>query len=279
MATKKCPNCGSANPPSALRCSCGYDFEKGQVSKVRVDLDVQVGTEEKPKPKKRRTAIGDLLKRGTARKALLICFGLLLIIFGALLPIGAVFTLIDEAETGYSTTFLSLGVLGSFFIISGWYIFHKGIVTPAEKLMRVKRIASAAKVCWILGLCLIGSPFLLALLDSAFLYLLIFALPLGAFFLFFAPILSIAATVRWLRRIEMNEITYKGFSIIARPARSHDGNWNTDIWIETYGEKPKGQNFTSLDTFPTEKEAVEFCLQYGKDIIDGKVEGSTVEDL
>jgi len=77
----------------------------------------------------------------------------------------------------------------------------------------------------------------------------------------------------------MSEITYKGFSIVATHVELHDGTWSTDIWIETYGEKPKGQNFTSLDTFPTEKEAVEFCLQYGRDIIDGKVEGLTVEDL
>ena len=78
----------------------------------------------------------------------------------------------------------------------------------------------------------------------------------------------------------MSEITYKGFSIVATPVELHDGTWSTEIWIETHGEKEhKGQNFTSLNTFPTEKEAVEYCFQFGRDIIDGKVEGSTVEDL
>jgi len=28
---KKCPKCGSANPPSTLSCSCGYNFQTGQM--------------------------------------------------------------------------------------------------------------------------------------------------------------------------------------------------------------------------------------------------------
>lgn len=27
MNEKKCPNCGLWNPPSAMRCDCGYDFD------------------------------------------------------------------------------------------------------------------------------------------------------------------------------------------------------------------------------------------------------------
>jgi len=70
----------------------------------------------------------------------------------------------------------------------------------------------------------------------------------------------------------MNEITYKDFTIQATPAELHDGNWSIDIWIETHGEKEhKGRPFTSLETFPTEEEAVEYCFQFGRDIIDGKV--------
>jgi len=78
----------------------------------------------------------------------------------------------------------------------------------------------------------------------------------------------------------MNEITYKGFTILARPAESHDGTWSTDISIVAHGEKGhKGRDFAPLKTFPTEEEAIEYSLQYGRDIIDGNVEGSTVEGL
>ncbi len=78
----------------------------------------------------------------------------------------------------------------------------------------------------------------------------------------------------------MSEITYKDFTIKATPFKLHDGNWSTDIWITVHPDDgPKSRNFSALDTFPTEKEAVEFCFQYGRDIIDGNVEGLTVEDL
>ena len=121
---KRCPNCDGVTRPSALRCSCGYDFETGQVSKVRVDRDVQVGIGEVYKPKKK----------------------------------------------------------GS---------FH----------------TSVAKVFWILGLCLVGSPFLLGLLrlesdpDNIMGLLLLYAaFPLGVLFLFSALIYSIEAKVRRLWR-------------------------------------------------------------------------------
>ena len=32
----KCPNCGLENPSSALRCDCGYDFEKKQVERKQI---------------------------------------------------------------------------------------------------------------------------------------------------------------------------------------------------------------------------------------------------
>ncbi len=78
----------------------------------------------------------------------------------------------------------------------------------------------------------------------------------------------------------MSEITYKGFTIKAAPFKLHDGNWNTYFWITVHTDDgPKSRNFNTGDTFPTEEEAVESCLQFGRDIIDGKVEGCSVEDL
>ena len=79
----------------------------------------------------------------------------------------------------------------------------------------------------------------------------------------------------------MNETTYKGFTIEAVPTGSpQDGTWNTKVSIGFYPETgPKGRDFTSLETFPTEKEAIAYCLQFGRDIIDGNVEGCSVRDL
>lgn len=31
MSEKKCPNCGLWNPPSAMRCDCGYDFDSNSI--------------------------------------------------------------------------------------------------------------------------------------------------------------------------------------------------------------------------------------------------------
>ena len=76
----------------------------------------------------------------------------------------------------------------------------------------------------------------------------------------------------------MNETTYKDFTIKATPFKLHDGKWIT--WITVHPDNgPKSRNFNTGDTFPTEEEAIEFCLQYGRDIIDAQVKGCSVEDL
>ncbi len=78
----------------------------------------------------------------------------------------------------------------------------------------------------------------------------------------------------------MDEITYKGFTIDSTPFQLHGGEWSTDIWIRVNrGEETASRNFNTKDTFPTREEAVVHCLRFGMDIIDGKVEGLTVEDL
>ncbi len=78
----------------------------------------------------------------------------------------------------------------------------------------------------------------------------------------------------------MDEITYKGFIIDSTPFQLQGGEWSTDIWIRIHRtEETAGRNFNTEDVFSTREEAVAHCLQFGMDIIDGKVEGCSVEDL
>ncbi len=78
----------------------------------------------------------------------------------------------------------------------------------------------------------------------------------------------------------MDEITYKGFTIDSTPFQLHGGEWSTHIWIHIHrAEETSSRNFNTEDTFPTREAAVAHCLQLGMDIIDGKVEGCTVEGL
>ncbi len=78
----------------------------------------------------------------------------------------------------------------------------------------------------------------------------------------------------------MDEIIYKGCTIDSTPFQLQGGEWSTDIWIHIHrAEETASRNFNTEDTFSTREEAVAHCLQFGMDIIDGKVEGRTVEDL
>jgi len=78
----------------------------------------------------------------------------------------------------------------------------------------------------------------------------------------------------------MDNITYKGLTIRAIPFYSKGHKWSTYlvIRVERY-EKRAHRQFSAPETFRTREEAVAHCLQFGMDIIDGKVEGLTVEDL
>ena len=37
MSERKCPNCGLWNPPSAIRCDCGFDFAAQSVERPFAD--------------------------------------------------------------------------------------------------------------------------------------------------------------------------------------------------------------------------------------------------
>ncbi len=77
----------------------------------------------------------------------------------------------------------------------------------------------------------------------------------------------------------MDGIVYKDFIIETAP-ELHDGKWSTNVWIRIHLDKgPSGRGFKTRDTFPTREDAVTYCFLFGMDIIDGKVEGCTVEGL
>ncbi len=72
----------------------------------------------------------------------------------------------------------------------------------------------------------------------------------------------------------------KGFTIRALPFHLKGDKWSTYlvIRVERY-EKIAHRQFSAPETFRTREEAVTHCLQFGMDIIDGRVEGCTVEGL
>ncbi len=79
----------------------------------------------------------------------------------------------------------------------------------------------------------------------------------------------------------MNGIPYKGYLIRPAPLKLAD----KDEWtLELYIAKDKGneiveRKFSAGNTFKTEKEAIDHCVNFGKLIVDGKSENCTVTDL
>ena len=45
---KDCPACHLANPDSALRCDCGYDFPSGAMKESYLPLRERLATQDKP---------------------------------------------------------------------------------------------------------------------------------------------------------------------------------------------------------------------------------------
>ena len=79
----------------------------------------------------------------------------------------------------------------------------------------------------------------------------------------------------------MTDISYKGYLIRPAPKQLVDsGEWNMDIHISIdKGNRLIIRNFNTANTFATKEEAIQHCINYGKQIIDGEVEGCTVTDL
>ena len=75
----------------------------------------------------------------------------------------------------------------------------------------------------------------------------------------------------------MHFYEYRGFAICPTPALSlADNVWTVKLSIRR-GAQVK--SFETAYSFSTKGEAVFFCLSLGKKIIDGDVDGFTVDDI
>jgi hypothetical protein len=79
----------------------------------------------------------------------------------------------------------------------------------------------------------------------------------------------------------MDEISYEGYLIEAAPYQlAESGEWamQVNIWRDR-GSHRNEKPFCAKNTFKTKEEAISHCLEFGKQILDGKVENCTVDDL
>ena len=79
----------------------------------------------------------------------------------------------------------------------------------------------------------------------------------------------------------MSEIPYKGYLIRPTPLQLRDsGEWTIEIYISKHrGNSVTERNYSAGNKFKTEEEAIQYCINYGKQIIDGDSENCTVTDL
>lgn len=79
----------------------------------------------------------------------------------------------------------------------------------------------------------------------------------------------------------MTSIEYKGYEIRAVPYQlAESGEWTVDILIvKDTGTQVKHRKFSAGNRYKTRDEAAQHCLNFGQQIIDGKVQSCTVGDL
>ena len=75
-------------------------------------------------------------------------------------------------------------------------------------------------------------------------------------------------------------VNYKGYRIRPSPFPFQDGGYNLRVVIARHtGDKVTERPFTAEGHFDTQEEAYEAAIEFGMHIIDGKVEGLTVDNL
>lgn len=88
---------------------------------------------------------------------------------------------------------------------------------------------------------------------------------------------------RWLKNktFRPDIIEYNGYEIQASPYQlAESKNWTINIYILKHrGSLVASKNFSSANSFPTRKEVVKYCFDFGMKIIDGKIENCSIENL
>ncbi len=75
----------------------------------------------------------------------------------------------------------------------------------------------------------------------------------------------------------MSTSRYRGFDIVARPYQlAETGRWTVDFDIRRNG---RARRFSLKETHATVDEAQSQCVLLGRRIIEGRVEGWSVQDL
>jgi hypothetical protein len=78
---------------------------------------------------------------------------------------------------------------------------------------------------------------------------------------------------------QMTELRYKGYLIIAKPARLRSGRWNMDTEISvSVGDTIYSKPYLARNTFTSKEEAIAACLDFGRRIVDGQIEGLSAPD-
>ena len=75
----------------------------------------------------------------------------------------------------------------------------------------------------------------------------------------------------------VEEMLYKGYALTARSLQLRDsGKWSLAVYIR---KNNAVRPFSASNTFDTQEEAIGRSLHFGRDIIDEKVSGCSVDDL
>jgi hypothetical protein len=79
----------------------------------------------------------------------------------------------------------------------------------------------------------------------------------------------------------MDKIPYKGYLIHPTPFQlTTSGEWTIELCISKHRDDSVTERKISAgNTFKTEKEAIQHCINFGKQIIDGESEDCSVADL
>ena len=77
---------------------------------------------------------------------------------------------------------------------------------------------------------------------------------------------------------QKEQVSYKGYQIMVMSFQLSSGEWEFKAII--FGKEGNfSRDLLSPHTFKTEQEALDGCLEYGKQIVDGEVPGCSVDDI